>query len=268
MSHPSRQDRKTPARSKLTCKYCQNWQFSQKSPYETENYQITPEEVVRRAYDANCGTIAFFYTEPVIYFEYMVDIAKRARQNGIRTVMVSAGYINEEPLKEILPIIDAVTFGFKGFTEKYYTDVIGGELEHVLHTLQILEKSHVWYEMVNLIVPTLNDDLDDIRRMCEWIKANLAITRPLHFTRFVPEYQLRNLPITPQRTLEQARAIALHSGLSYVYTGNMPGHEGSNTYCPACKKVLIQRVGIKMKKNIVQNNRCPYCGAIQLGRWV
>jgi len=251
----------------LSCKYCQNWQFSQKPPYETENYFLTPQEVVQKAVDGGCKTIAFFYTEPVVYFEYMVDIAKAARRRGMRSVMVSAGYINDEPLREILAIIDGVTFGFKGFNDQYYTDVVGGKREHVLHTLELLEKSNVWYEMVNLIVPTLNDNPDDIRGLCGWIKSNLGADRPLHFTRFVPEFQLRNLPMTSQRTLEEARKIGFEAGLSYVYAGNMPGHEGNNTYCPHCRQVLIQRIGVKMKKNNLKRERCPSCGSSQAGRW-
>ena len=251
----------------LSCKYCQNWQFSQKPPYETENYFLTPQEVVQKADGAGCRIIAFFYTEPVVYFEYMVDIAKAAKRRGMRSVMVSAGYINDEPLREILSLVDGVTFGFKGFNDQYYTDVVGGRLEHVLHTLELLEKSNVWYEMVNLIVPTLNDNPDDIKGLCHWIKSNLGADRPLHFTRFVPEFQLRNLPITSQRTLEEARNIGFEEGLSYVYAGNMPGHEGNNTYCPRCKQILVQRIGVKMKKNSLKRGGCPSCGLSQAGRW-
>jgi len=251
----------------LTCKYCQNWQFSQKPPLETDNYSITPPEVVQKAKDAFCNTIAFFYTEPVVYFEYMYDIASIAKQRGMRTIMVSAGYINDEPLREILPLIDAVTFGLKGFSKEYYADVVGGDLERVLHTLTLLHKSGVWFEIVNLIVPTLNDNPQDIRRMCQWVKENLSPSTPIHFTRFVPEYQLRNLPITPQQSLEQARGIAFETGLSYAYAGNMPGHEGNNTYCPKCRKLLVQRLGIKMKNNHIRNGKCPQCGTPQNGRW-
>jgi pyruvate formate lyase activating enzyme len=252
----------------LSCKYCQNWQFSQKSPYETQNYKLTPSEVVKKAKEAKCSTIAYFYTEPVIYFEYMYDIAKLAKKENMKNIMVSAGYINEDPLKEVAPYIDAVTFGLKGFSNKYYNEVIGGELEYVQNTLLRLEKLNIWYEIVNLIVPTLNDNLSDIKRMCEWIKTNLSVTKPIHFTRFVPEYQLRDLPFTPQSTLEKARNIALETGLSYVYTGNMPGHEGNNTYCPGCKKLLIQRIGIKLINNYIKNGKCPFCGTKQMGNWV
>jgi pyruvate formate lyase activating enzyme len=198
----------------------------------------------------------------------MYDIAKLAKKEGMKNIMVSAGYINENPLKEIIPLIDGVTFGLKGFSEKYYNDIIGGKLDSVLKALQILEKHNVWYEIVNLIVPTLNDDLNDIKRMSEWIKYNLSSLRPVHFTRFVPEFQLRDLPFTPQKTLEQARNIAINAGLSYVYTGNMPGHEGNNTYCPKCKKLLIQRIGVKLINNFIKNNKCPYCGSVQTGIWV
>jgi pyruvate formate lyase activating enzyme len=251
----------------LTCKYCQNWQFSQKSPYETRNYSITPKEIIQKAKQSNCKVIAFFYTEPVIYFEYMRDIAKLAKAEKMKTIMVSAGYINDEPLKEIIPLLDAVTFGLKGFSEKYYNNVIGGSLEPVLNTMKLLEKYNIWYEIVNLIVPTLNDNPVDIKNMCEWITKNLSRERPVHFTRFVPEFQLRDLPFTPQKTLEQARNIAFNSGLAYVYTGNMPGHEGNNTYCPECKSLLIQRIGVNLKNNYLKNGKCPKCGKEQYGKW-
>jgi len=251
----------------LTCKYCQNWQFSQSSPYETENLKITPMEIIRKAGDAGCNAIAFFYTEPVVYFEYMTDIAVLAKKAGMKTIMVTAGYIQEAPLKEILPLIDAVTFGLKGFSDSYYRDIVGGKLEHVLEALRWIDRSGVWCEIVNLIVPTLNDNADDIRRMCEWIGTNLSKNRPVHFTRFVPEYLLRNIPMTPQRTLEKARDIGYQSGLSYVYTGNLPGHEGNNTHCPRCHQILIRRIGIHLKSNSIRNNRCPHCGTPQNGLW-
>ena len=252
----------------LGCKYCQNWQFSQQSPYVTENYSITPEEVIRSVRAANCSTIAFFYTEPVVYFEYMLDIAKLAKQNDISTIMVSAGYINEEPFQEILPLIDAVTFGLKGFDPTFYESVVGGNLENVLAALKQLHRSGVWYEMVNLIVPTMNDNPKDMHDMCAWIATHLGTSHPLHFTRFVPEYLLRTLPMTPQRTLEQAREIAFSHGLQYVYTENMPGHEGNNTYCPSCKKLLVQRLGIKLKNNVLRRGKCPYCNTAQSGPWI
>jgi pyruvate formate lyase activating enzyme len=251
----------------LTCKYCQNWQFSQRSPYETTNYSISPKEVIYKAKESGCNIIAFFYTEPVVYYEYMFDIAVLAKKAGMKNIMVTAGYINEKPMEEILPFIDAVTFGLKGFDEKYYTDFIGGRLEPVLNTLKLLERKKVWYEIVNLIVPTANDNMDTIKKMVGWIKKELSNERPLHFTRFVPEFQLKSLPFTPQQTLEKARNIALDEGLSYVYTGNMPGHEGNNTYCFSCKKLLVQRIGVRLIKNNMLGSRCPYCGKLQTGFW-
>jgi len=251
----------------LTCKYCQNWQFSQRPPEKTDNYSITPREVVAKAREANCSAVAYFYTEPVVYYEYMVDIAHEAKKKGLKNIMVTAGYINPDPLKELIPLMNAFTVGLKGFTDSYYEDTIGGRLEVVLNTLKILEQHNAWYEIVTLIVPTLNDNMDDIRKMCSWVKSNLSVDKPIHFSRFVPEFQLRNLPITPQRTLDSARAIAQDVGLHYVYIDNLPGHEASNTCCPMCRTILVERVGFKVIKNDVRKGKCPKCGEHLSGPW-
>ncbi len=251
----------------LRCKFCQNWTISQRAPEDTDNIEMLPEQVVDRALENNCSSIAYTYSEPIIFYEYMLDTAKLAKEKGLKNVMVTAGYINEEPLRELCQYIDAANVDLKGFDRKYLREVCAQELEPLLEALKIFKEEGVHLEITNLIVPTLNDDMQTIKEMCIWIRDNLGAETPLHFSRFTPMYQLKNLYLTPVSTLEEARRVAEAAGLKYVYIGNVPGHAAENTYCPDCGAVLIERLGYSIKQNNIVNGKCKFCGRPIPGLW-
>ena len=251
----------------MNCKFCQNWQISQVRPEQVDNYNLTPELVASYAEHNGCESIAYTYSEPVIFYEYMLDCAKEGRKRGIKSVVVTAGYINHDPLVELCKEVDAIKVDFKGFTEKYYRDICRCELKPIMDRLVDLAKIGIWLEIVYLMVPTLNDDMKDIKRMCKWMLKDLGPLVPIHFSRFHPHYLLKNLPPTPVSSLEKAREIALETGLKYVYIGNVFGHEGENTYCPNCKKKIIGRIGYTITEMNIKDNKCKFCGEIIPGVW-
>jgi len=242
----------------LQCKFCQNWQIAQVFPWEIESKEMTPEEVVEAAIKSGAKAIAFTYNEPTIFYEYMLDIAKIAKEKGLKTAVISAGYINPEPLKELLPYIDAYKIDFKGINNKFYQEMtISGKVEPVMETMKIIKESGVWLEIVNLVIPGENDSEDDLRNLILWIKNNLGDDVPLHFTRFHPDYKLLNLPPTPIETLQKARKMAIDLGLKYVYIGNVDDIDGSTTYCPNSKEKAIVRKGFFVLENNLDEN--GYC---------
>ncbi len=251
----------------LQCKFCQNWATSQRTLEEVNYYELSPEQIVQMALKEKVGSICFTYTEPTVFFEYMYDIAKIARQKGLKTSMVSAGFINPEPLKELLKVLDAVKIDLKAFNEDFYNEITLGGLEPVLKTIKIVKESGKHLEIVNLVIPTLNDKPEEIKKMCEWIKKEIGTDVPLHFTRFGPAYKFMHLPPTPIETLEKAYRIAKEVGLKYVYLGNVPGHKYNNTYCPKCGKLLINRVHFQVIENKVKNGKCPFCKTKINGLW-
>ena len=251
----------------LKCKFCQNWQISQASPDDVRGESLTPAEVVARARESGAPVIAYTYTEPTIYYEYMIDIAKLAKKAGIKNVMHSAGFINEEPLRALCPYLDAANIDLKGFNNKFYSELTLGNVDDVLRTLKILKELGVWTEITNLILPGLNDDPAEIKKMCQWIKDNLGDRTPLHFSRFWPMYKLSNLSPTPVETLEKARQIAMEVGLKYVYIGNVSGTEAENTYCPRCGKPVIERSGYVVTAIHMVNGECEFCGEKINGIW-
>jgi len=251
----------------MQCKFCQNWDISQVRPEQVRNLHLPPENVVSEAQGASCASIAYTYSEPVIFYEYMIDIARLARKKGIKSVVVTNAFIQKDPLVELCGQVDAIKVDLKAFTERYYREVCRGELKPVLQSLKLLQKEGVWYEIVYLVVPTLNDQEEPIRKMSLWIKNELSADAPLHFTRFHPMYLLKNLPPTPVQTLERARQIALDAGLRFVYIGNVPGHEGENTYCPRCRKILIRRIGYTIRENQLRKGTCRFCGERIPGVW-
>ncbi len=251
----------------LRCKYCQNWHISQKRVEEVRHYNLSPEEVVKIARREGVKSICFTFSEPTAFYEYMYDIAKLAKENGLMSSMVSNGFINPEPLRKLTKVLDAVKIDLKGFSEDFYEKVCFGRLGPVLNTLRILKEEGTWLEIVNLIVPPLNDDPNEIEKMCEWIKKNLGDEVPLHFIRFFPNYKLTHLPPTPVETLEKAIEIAQGVGLKYVYIGNVPGHKYNFTYCPKCGRCLIKRVVFFLLENNIVNGRCKFCGEKIPGLW-
>ena len=252
----------------LRCKFCQNWEISQKRPEEVNYDYIEPEQLVQKAINSGRNIIAYTYTEPVIFYEYMLETAKLAKQAGLKNIMHSSGYVNEAPLRQLAKYLDAANIDLKGFSEDYYSQLSEGTLAPVLKSLQVLKEEGVHLEITNLILPGYNDDTDTLIKMCLWIKENLGADVPLHFSRFTPMYKLVALSPTPVETLERARQIALDCGLKYVYIGNIGGHPAESTYCPVCKKLLIERKGIfSVGQNNIEKGRCKFCGERIAGVW-
>jgi len=250
----------------LSCKFCQNWQISQAKPEDTDTYDLPPDQVVRGAMFYGCRSITYTYTEPTVFYEYMYDTAIIARKYGIKNTMHSCGYINEKPLRALSKYLDAADIDLKAFTEDFYERICGGRLKPVLDSLITLKKKGVWLEITNLIVPTLNDDMKNIKEMCKWILKNLGPDIPIHFSRFFPHYKLKNLPPTPLETLTEARKTAMDVGLKFVYVGNIR-HKGENTFCPNCNKMIIERIGYFVKQNNITKGKCSFCSTPIPGVW-
>jgi pyruvate formate lyase activating enzyme len=251
----------------LNCKFCQNWEISQAKPDDLNNYALSPEQVVEAALGTQSQSIASTYVEPTIFTEYMIDIGNLARKRGILKVMHSNGFINPKPLDDLCASLGAACIDLKGFTEDYYREMTEGSLQPVLDTLVRLKQKGVHTELVNLMIPGKNDDMEHVKAMCRWIKNELSPDVPLHFTRFYPMYKLKSLPPTPVETLEKARAVALEVGLHYVFIGNVPGHAGEHTYCPKCGATLIQRLGYQVQLREFRDGRCLKCGQPVPGIW-
>ena len=249
------------------CKFCQNWEISQAFPEDVYNYDVSPEMIVKKAKEVGAHSVAYTYVEPTIFYEYMVDICQLVKKAGLLNVCHSNGFINPEPLKNLCNVMNAANIDLKGFTETFYRDLCSGELTPVLETLKTLKKEKVHLEITNLLIPTQNDDLSVLKEMCQWVKKELGADTPIHFSRFYPLYKLRSLPPTPVSTLEKARNAALSTGLEYVYIGNIPGHEGEHTFCPKCKKMIIQRIGYMIGENHLKGGKCQYCGKPIPGIW-
>ncbi|MCD4709001.1 MAG: AmmeMemoRadiSam system radical SAM enzyme [Candidatus Sabulitectum sp.] len=251
----------------LSCKFCQNWEISQAAPEDITPYDMSPEAVVESALNNNCQAIAYTYTEPVVFFEYTRDCARLARAAGIRNILVTAGYINPGPLSELAEYIDAANVDLKSMSDTYYRNICGGTLQPVLDTIVSLKESGVWVEVTNLIVPTLNDDPDEIDALARWVLDNTGKDTPLHFSRFFPMYRLTDLAPTSIDTLRGARQRALETGLSFVYVGNAVTSEGSTTRCPGCGEILIARQGYTITEYNIQNGNCGKCSAPVAGVW-
>lgn len=251
----------------LNCKFCQNWNISQFRPEDVSSFKLTPDECALTAFKNQCQSVAYTYSEPTIFYEYMTDCAVSVRQTGLRSVVVSAGYIEKEPLVELLGLVDAIKIDLKAFSETYYKNICNGELKAILDTLVTIKETGTWLEIVYLMLPDLNDGEQEITELCDWLLANLGPDVPIHFTRFHPAYLLKNLPITPLESLERAYDIALAKGLNYPYIGNVFGHKAENTFCPGCGKLLIARKGLQVTDNILKHGKCPTCQYSIPGVW-
>ena len=251
------------------CKFCHNWTLSQHSIEEIGIYHdLDPQAALERARQRwRPPSISFTYNEPTAFYEYAYHIAKLAADNGIRVVFHSNGSMNPDPLRGLLPYVSAVTIDLKAFHDDFYREVCQGELEHVLRTLKIIREEGVWLELVNLVIPGLNDNMDDIRRMCCWISENVGPETPLHFSRFFPAYRLTAVLPTPVETLEAAHAVAREEGLQFVSIGNVPGHLYNSTFCPGCGEVLIKRVHFTVHEINLEEGNCRFCGASVPGVW-
>jgi pyruvate formate lyase activating enzyme len=251
----------------VNCKFCQNWEISQVRPEQVDNRDLPPETIAAQAEAYGCPSIAYTYTEPIVFFEYMYDTAVQALKRKVRSVVVTAGHIKPEPLQDLIQVVDAIKVDLKGFTQKFYTDYVRGELRTVLETIRTVAKSRRWLEIVYLVIPTLNDSMADIREMARWVKNEAGDCVPLHFSRFQPLYLIKNLPPTPVSTLEAARDTALAEGLRFVYLGNVPGHPGENTYCLNCAKAVIRRTGFMVEDIQIKGGKCKFCGTPVPGIW-
>jgi pyruvate formate lyase activating enzyme len=251
----------------LACLNCQNWDISQISPKETRNADLMPDKVVEECLKNNCASIAYTYSEPVSFYEYVYDTAKLAHAKNIKNVFISNGYINDEPLNKLAPYLDAANINLKSFSEAIYLKLNAGKLQPVLNTLKTLKAHKVWLEITNLVVPSWTDDFEMIKRMSEWLVANGFAEYPLHFLRFFPLYKLTQLPATPIATLLKAKEIAEKVGCKYVYVGNVPETGAENTYCPKCKKLVVERRGYAILSMNVVKGKCKFCGYSINGVW-
>ncbi len=251
----------------LHCRFCQNWEISQIRPEDYQAAYAPADAIVKSATDRRAPIIAFTYNEPTVFTEYLTDIGRFARKQGVRCVIVSCGLMNEEPLKEMCDVLDGIKIDLKGFSPDFYRKVCSAELKPVLRSINQVAKSGVHLEIVNLVVPTLNDSEAMLNGLCEWIAGELGPDVPVHFTRFHPDYQLLNLPPTPVPTLERAREIALAHGIHYPFVGNVPGHPGNNTYCPKCGRAVILRSGFFLTEMHLKEGACEYCHEKIAGIW-
>ncbi len=251
----------------LFCKHCQNCEISQARPAQIYSQDIRPQQVIKEAIKNKIKIIAYTYTEPTIFYEYMLETAKLAKKQGIKNVIVSNGFINPQPLLELSKYIDGANIDLKSIKDDFYKEICQARVQPVLENLKILKQRGVWMEVTNLIIPTLNDEEKDIEKLINWVKENLGEETPIHFTAFYPQHQLSYLPPTPPSTLKKARKTALKKGIKYVYTGNTLDEEGNNTYCSKCSCLLIKRNLFSIIENNIKKGRCYKCNEKLPGVW-
>jgi pyruvate formate lyase activating enzyme len=250
------------------CLFCQNADISQ-MPHDRNQIlgePMMPEIVLEEALRSRSATISYTYTEPTIFFEFALDIARPAASRGLRNVFVSNGYMTEECLKEIYPNLHGANVDLKGFSDKYYKEVCGAKLQPVLRTLELMRRMNVWVEVTTLLVPGLNDSKEELQQLAKFL-VDVDPDMPWHISRFHPTYRLTNVRPTPPESIRKAKDIGYEAGLRYVYTGNLPGDEGEKTFCHQCNELLIDRYGFYVRKNVIANNRCPKCSAEIPGVW-
>ena len=249
------------------CLNCQNWEISQFAPEQVSHRTLSPDSALDEAKRVGCRAIAYTYSEPVTFIEYMTAVATKAQPAGLKNLWISNGYINPEPLSDLCRLIDGANVNLKAFSDKIYRTLNGGRLEPVLETLKGLHRRQVHFEITNLVVPGYTDDMEMVRKMCRWVVAHLGQDHPFHFLRFFPKYKLQRLAPTPISTLDRFREIAISEGLRYVYLGNVPGHEGNHTFCHGCGKMVIQRKGYQLPEYHLVNGHCRFCGTAIPGVW-
>lgn len=251
----------------LRCHFCEAWDMALVNPEEIHAYDMPPETVIAHAQASGVRAIGYGFGEPVAFYEYMAAVAALARPAGLANLLHTAGYIEPVPLKQLCAHLDAANVDLKSFDPGFYREVVGGELQPVLDSLRLLRAEGIHLEITNLVIPTLNDDMAGIGRMCRWIVQELGPEVPLHFARFYPLYKLSALPRTPVSTLEEARRTALAAGLQFVYIARVPGHEGEHTFCPACRRLVVRRIGFIVGEMHLDRGACRFCGAAIPGRW-
>ncbi len=251
----------------LSCKFCEVWDMALVAPEDVHAYNMPPDDIVKHARAAGLKSLSYAFGEPVIFYEYMKKTAEKAREQGLLNLMHTAAYINPDPLEELCSTVDAVNVDLKSFDEEFYREVVGGELQPVLDSLKTIREKGLHLEITTIVIPTLNDDMEMLERMCAWIKKELGPDVPLHLARFYPLYQLSGLPRTPVSTLDKARETAMQAGLNHVYVSRVTGHEGENTFCPGCKEKIINRVGFVIDSLDMQDGKCSHCGREITGIW-
>jgi pyruvate formate lyase activating enzyme len=252
----------------LGCRFCQNWDISKARLDERSSAEVTPAAIVALAKKAGAPSIAYTYNDPVIFAELVIDVARAARESGLRNVLVTAGYVTEEAREDLFRYADAANVDLKAFTESFYQRFTLSHLEPVKETLRwLVHRTPVWTEVTTLLIPGLNDGDGEIRAQCEWIGKELGEEVPLHFTAFHPDFKMLDRPRTPAATLRRARAMAMEVGLRYVYVGNVHDEEGQTTFCHACGIELIARDWHAVTRYRLEGNRCPDCGARIPGRF-
>jgi pyruvate formate lyase activating enzyme len=252
----------------FTCLNCQNHTISQ-YPREHDGRilgeEISPHEIVAEAKELGCRSIAYTYTEPTIFFEYALETARLAHEEGLKNVFVSNGYMTAEASEILAPHLDGINIDLKGISDDFYHRVVGGNVRPVLHSIERWFQAGAWVEVTTLVIPGLNDRTKELRWTAEAIRG-ISPTIPWHISRFYPAYHLADVPPTPVATLEEAERIGTDVGLRYVYIGNVPG-EGEDTRCPACGAAVVRRLGFMVKENLLQDGCCPSCGEAIEGRW-
>lgn len=251
------------------CHHCQNHQISQYpllNPGVIPGTQTSPELVVQKAISHKCKSVSFTYIEPTIFFEFAYDISILAHQNNIKTIFVSNGYTSRQATKKIAPYLDANNIDLKSFSNSFYKEVCNAKLSPVLETIQLMKESGVWVEVTTLVIPGLNDSDKELKSIAQFI-AGVSPEIPWHVSKFHPTYKMNDRQSTPAATLHRARDIGKAEGLQYIYTGNIPGQGGENTYCPTCSNLLIERIGYQIIRNDLINGNCPSCASAIPGIW-
>ena len=244
----------------LGCRFCQNWSVSKAKMDDYNSVDASPEDVVALAEKYKTPSIAYTYNDPTIFGEYVIDISRIAREEGIKSVMVTAGYIDNKARKDVYKYIDAANVDLKGFTERFYHKLTSSHLDDVLDTLRWLKNdTNIWLELTTLLIPGQNDSPEEIKNECDWILNNLGDSVPLHFTAFHPDFKMNETERTPEQTLIRSRKIALAAGIKYCYLGNVHNVEGQTTYCSGCSAELIKRDWHSVNFNQISNSRCPVC---------
>ncbi len=248
------------------CRHCQNYSISQvQGGDRIAGHDQTPEEVVSHALANGCSSISYTYTEPTVFFEFAYDTAKLAREAGLLNIFVTNGYISSQALATIAPFLDAANIDLKGFSERFYRDIIHARLSEVLDSIIQYRSQGIWIELTTLIIPGLNDTDNELEGIARFIVSNLGADTPWHVSRFYPTFKLTDRPPTPPETLRRAMEIGRAAGLNYVYEGNVPGSGGEDTSCPSCSARLVERSGFIVQRNEIENSACPHCGAAIAG---
>ncbi len=245
----------------LSCKFCQNWDMSKSREMDTLADRAMPRQLADTAVELACRSVAFTYNDPIIFLEYAVDVAAACREQDVKTVAVTAGYVDPEPRVEFFQAMDAANVDLKAFTEGFYHKICGGRLAPVLETLEYIKhETDCWLETTTLLIPGENDSEQELQEMTAWVVEHLGPDVPMHFTAFHPDWKMRDKGHTPQQTLTMARRIAMENGVKFAFTGNVHDSIGSSTWCPGCGELLIERDWYRLGQwNLTANGRCKQC---------